>query len=163
MRLRPSAARVTRRPVKVKPQMPDAVGNLLQPNGAVGASIVFIGDQPIRRPVWGVGGKLRFLHYSGGSAARRDSVIPFRGVSRSPELARWNRGQGRAAGKTSIANSAPGRKHDVTLCSQGSGGQGVCFRAHFCPVIATRFRCQRYAGCEGLSRSDGQCSIPAAN
>src|ERR1700681_3298682 len=42
---------------------PDAVGNLLQRSGAVGARIVFIGDQPIQRPVFGVGGKLRFMHY----------------------------------------------------------------------------------------------------
>src|ERR1700681_1568333 len=46
--------------------LPDAVGNLLQRSGVVGARIVFIGDQPIQRPVFGVCGKLRFMHYSGG-------------------------------------------------------------------------------------------------
>jgi len=54
---------------------PDAVGNLLQRSGAVGARIVFIGDQPIQRPVFGVCGKLRFVHYRRGSAARQDSVM----------------------------------------------------------------------------------------
>src|SRR5579862_2107851 len=58
--------------------LPDAAGNLLQRSGAVGARIVFIGDQPIQRPVFGVGGKLRFMHYRRGSAARQDSVMRLR-------------------------------------------------------------------------------------
>src|SRR5579862_493845 len=53
--------------------LPDVVGNLLQRSGAMGARIVFIGDQPIQRPVFGVGGKLRFIHYRAGSAARQDA------------------------------------------------------------------------------------------
>src|SRR5579862_6861163 len=53
--------------------LPDAVGNLLQRSGAVGAPIVFIGDQPIQQPVFGVCGKLRFVHYRAGSAARQDA------------------------------------------------------------------------------------------
>ena len=41
--------------------------------GAVGANGVFIEDQPIQRPVFGVGGKLRFFHYNEGSAARQEA------------------------------------------------------------------------------------------
>src|ERR1700692_1126145 len=92
------AARVRRRPVKVKPQILAAVGNLLQRSGAVGASSVFIEAQPIRRPVFGVSGKPRFIHYSGGSAARQDSVMRLRGVSCSPELPFRNRGKGALGG-----------------------------------------------------------------
>ena len=55
-----------------------------------------------------------------GSAARQNSVIRLRGVSRSPELPFWNRGQGRAAGKTSILRGTPSR------CQAGVPAKSGC-------------------------------------